>query len=272
MRKISYIVVESLPQLSDDELQLRLETVSAAGYDGVELNLTEPPGVDFDRLEQWLADAGLVIPSFMTGGAYQDGLCLSSPELSVRKKTVERLLGYLRTGRRFDAVLAIGLLQGFRSDEPDPEVANDRIVACLREVASAAEDEGVDLVLEPVNHLQVGFNNSVREVCDVVDRVGSPALHPMADTIHMNIEERSPLDTIRGLRGKLRHFHLCESNGALLGSGNIDFEAVWRALAEIDYERFVSVKVYRGARWDEAAQASIAFVDDLRSRTGYGTS
>jgi D-psicose/D-tagatose/L-ribulose 3-epimerase len=263
MPQLSYIVVDTPAKLPGDQLQRVLASLSAIGYDGAELNLTDPPGVDLDRLHQWLTDLNLVIPSFMTGEAYKDGLCLSSPELSVRKQTVERLIGYLDTARRFNSVLAVGLLQGLRTDEPDSQIANDRIVACLREVAAAAEDKEVEFVLEPVNHLQVGFNNSVEEVCQVVDRVGSSALRPMADSLHMNIEEQDPLECIRRLGGNLRHFHLCDSNGALLGSGNVDLAAVWEALSTSGYQRFVSVKIYRGAPWEQAARSAIEFIHRL---------
>src|SRR3990172_5611455 len=210
MFRLSFIVIERTDRLvSGDRLRNVLEQLRELGYHGVELNLTEPAGIDLDRLEGWLAGLGLVVPSFLTGEAYKDGLCLSSPDLGVRKRTVARLIGYLPTAKRFGAVLVVGLLQGLRSDEHDERVANERIAACLREVAAAAQQHGVEIVIEPVNHLQVGFNHSVAEVRRLIDKVGSPAVKPMVDTIHMNIEERSLTTPILELGPELRHVHLC---------------------------------------------------------------
>ena len=127
----------------------------------------------------------------------------------------------------------------------------------------AAVDEGVELVVEPINHLQVGFHNSVNEVRDLVAAIDVPAFKLMVDTIHMNIEETSLIEPIRACGAALRHVHLCESNGALLGSGHIAFKVVLETLDEIGYDGFASVKVYRKAGFREAAQRSLDFLRAL---------
>ncbi len=269
MIRYSYIVINPLASFaSNGEIQSTLAILKACGYEGVEFNLTQPQGVGLDRLEGWVADAGLVIASFLTGEAYREGLCLSSPDGEIRRRTVRRLIGYLSVARRFNAVLVVGLLQGLRSDEPDESLAQDRIVDGLREVAAAAEEMAVEVEVEPVNHLQVGFNNSVSEVRRLIETVGSPALGPMVDTIHMNIEERSLTQPILDCGPDLRHVHLCESNASLFGSGHIDFAAVIGALDEIDYDRFASVKVYRGAGLEEAARSSMEVLRKLVPTSG----
>ena len=190
MIRLSYLV---LPRLTAFESPERFKGVLAyvreCGYEGVELNITEPFGIEPAVLEGMIEEVGLAIPSFLTGEAYADGLCLSSPDASVRRRTVERLIRYVDVASRFHAVLVVGLLQGLRRDEPDPDVANRRIVDGLKPVAEAAGAKGVDLVIEPVNHLQVGFNNTVAEVRALIAAIGSPAVRPMVDTIHLNIEE-----------------------------------------------------------------------------------
>jgi len=264
MVHFSYILMDLLASFeSDDALRRRFALLKECGYEGVELNLTDPPGVDLDRLQGWLTDLGLVMPSFLTGAAYNDGLCLSVPNPEVRRRTVERLIGYLDIAKQFGAILVVGLLQGLRSDEPDPAVANGRIADGLREVAAAAESKGVEFVVEPVNHLQVGFNNSVAEVRQLAATVGSGAIKPMVDTVHMNIEESSLVQPILDCGPELRHVHLCESNGALLGSGHVDFAAVLAALDQIGYDRFASVKVYRKASFEEAAASSIEYLKQI---------
>ena len=267
MVPLSYIIIDPLSSFaSDDEIHRILVLLKECGYAGVELNLTDPPGIDLDRLEGWLTELELVVPSILSGGAYAEGLCLASPERDVRRRTVERLIGYLETAQRFGAILIVGLLQGLAQDEPDVEAAKARIVDCLREVATAAEGKAVDLVVEPVNHLQVGFNNTVAEVRELARRVGSPALRPMVDTIHMNIEETSLVEPILACGPQLRHVHLCESNGSRFGTGHIDFAAILKALATVRYDYFASVKVYRGASVEEAIRSSITHLRSANSR------
>lgn len=267
MIRLSYIV---LPRLTAFESPERFASVLSilrdCGYDGVELNITEPLGIDPGWLERLIGERGLVIPSFLTGEAYGDGLCLSSPDSAVRQRTVDRLIGYLNVAQRFQAILVVGLLQGLRRDEPDALVANRRIADCLKSVADAASKKQVEIVIEPVNHLQVGFNNSVAEVRALIAAIGSPAVRPMVDTIHLNIEESSLTAPIVECGRSLRHVHLCESNAGLFGTGHVDFAAVGRALREIAYDGFASVKVYRHANMEDAARSSIEYL----RRIGFG--
>lgn len=257
----SYMVID-FADLGGD-FAAGLGFIRDCGYAGVELNLTPAVLGQLDAIERSVEACGLVVPSLLTGAAYAEGLCLSATDPRRRAGAVARLREYLPIAQRFNALLVVGLLQGLRSDEADAAVANERIAAGLREVGLAAQDAGVRVVVEPINHLQVGFNNSVGEVCALIERVGVPAVGPMVDTIHLNIEEKSLTQPIFACRGALRHVHLCESNGGVLGSGHIDFKAVLAALDAIGYAGFASVKVYRQARLRQAAPLSLAYLRGL---------
>ncbi|MXY50549.1 MAG: sugar phosphate isomerase/epimerase [Gemmatimonadetes bacterium] len=238
--------------------------IRSIGYDGVELNLTPELAGLLDQVEDAARANELPVVSLLTGAAYGEGLCLSVPDASIRDRTVERLVDNMETANRFGAILVVGLLQGLRSDEPDPAVAQARIVSCLRRVGREAEGRGVEIVIEPVNHLQVGFNNSVGEVLRLIRDTGSTAFHPMVDTIHMNIEETSLIQPIHDCGARLRHVHLCESHGGLPGTGRIDFAAVLDALEDVGYPHFASVKVYRKVGLRDAAEQSMAFFRELK--------
>lgn len=256
--RYSYMVIDFAT--IGENLAANLDFIKACGYEGVELNLTPDCLARLDEVAPLIAERGLLVPSFLTGAVYQQGLCLSVADPARRAGAVARLQSYLPIARRFNAILVVGLLQGLRQDEADVEVANARIAAGLREVGLAAEEQGVELVVEPINHLQVGFNNSVQEVRELIAAIDVPALRPMVDTIHMNIEETSLVQPIRDCGATLRHVHLCESSGGVLGSGHIDFKAVLDALDEVGYAGFASVKVYRKAGFRESAQASLEYL------------
>ncbi|MSS72413.1 MAG: sugar phosphate isomerase/epimerase [Candidatus Latescibacteria bacterium] len=266
MFKFSYIMVAPPKDFGPfADFERALGRLAELGYRGVEFSITHPLGFDVDALERALKATGLALPSLLTGWSYfNEGLSLCSPDPAVRDRAVQRLLGHLDVAARFNALLVVGQMQGFRSDEPDEKAANERIVDCLRRVARAAETKGVILVLEPVNHLQVGFNHTVAQALDLIRRVGSPALRPMVDTLHMNIEEKSLTDPILTAGAALTHVHLCETNGSLLGSGHLDFPAVFRALSDVRYDGFISVKIYQGASWEEGASGAMAFLKAMR--------
>jgi sugar phosphate isomerase/epimerase len=257
MTRYSFLILQPPAPADADQLRRQFDHIRGCGYDGVELNLALASLNLMGRLGKWLADSGLALPSCCTGEAYADGLCLSSPNPTARRGAVARLTEYLDAVRPFRAILVIGLLQGTQRDEPNADVAKGRIAECLQELGAAAEARGAEFVIEPVNHLQAGFVNTVEDVRTMIRAIGSPAIRPMVDTVHMNIEEPSLTQPIYDCGSELRHVHLCESNGGLFGTGHIDFAAVLEALDGVGYDGFGSVKVYRRAPMDEAIETSI---------------
>jgi sugar phosphate isomerase/epimerase len=133
MIRYSYMFIDTRAIFAGD-LSPTFDLVRSCGYEGVELNLF--PGLieQSDRLQQALDTNGLTVPAVLTGAAYNDGLCLSSADQSVRQGAVEYLIDCLEIAQRFQSILVVGLLQGLRSDEPDPVVANRRIVDGLQRV------------------------------------------------------------------------------------------------------------------------------------------
>jgi sugar phosphate isomerase/epimerase len=264
MVKLSYIIVEGLDSFGSlENFTAALRHLHELGYAGVEFNLTQPAPFEVEELARFVESIHLPVVSFLTGANYfKDGLCLSSPHAEVRQRAVERLQDCAKIAARFGAVIVIGLMQGFLSDEPDRVVGAARIEECLKQVVEAAERHGTTLVLEPVNHLQAGFHNSLSEVMDLVARIDSARLKPMLDTFHINIEETSMTEPIFRVGRELGHFHLCESNGSLLGSGHLNFKEIFGALDAIGYAGYASVKVYRHP-WAVGAEASIRFLAGL---------
>jgi sugar phosphate isomerase/epimerase len=263
--KLSFLFYEPIPDLA--ELSRRMERLSAMGYAGVELSAMHPPPYPAEELLRVAERNRLPVVSFLSGWSYSnEKLCLASRDAGVRQRAVERLWSYVEYAAPLQALIVVGLMQGLRSDEPDGAVAAGRIEECLRRAAERAAARGVTLVLEPVNHLQVGFHHTAAEASALVERVGSPALSYMLDTIHLHIEERSVCETILKHGGRIRHFHLCESNGAAFGTGAIDFPQVLAALRKSGYDGFVSVKIYRQLGWEEAARTAAERILPLMAR------
>jgi D-psicose/D-tagatose/L-ribulose 3-epimerase len=264
MAKFSFILCDPLESFGDlGAFASVLRTIKQLGFAGIECNLIARDLASADRLLQLVEEIQLPIVSFLTGANYfSEGLCLSSPNVETRQRAVESLCRFTAVAAQFNAVLVVGQMQGFRSDEPHVSAAEARIEDALRQVAASAEANGATVVVEPVNHLQCGFHNTLEAVVNLVGRIGSARVRPMLDSFHMNVEEKSMTEPIRRAGNNLAHFHLCESNGSFLGSGRLDFEPILAALESIDYRGFVSVKVYREA-WETAARATS---EHLRSR------
>ncbi len=84
----------------------------------------------------------------------------------------------------------------------------------------------------------------------------------MLDSFHINIEETSPIEPIARVGSQLGHFHLCDTNAGLLGTGHLDIPAVFAALEAIGYGGFVSVKSYRHP-WRQGAETGMRHLKSL---------
>jgi sugar phosphate isomerase/epimerase len=259
LMRFSFLCPEPITRLA--EIESRMSTLAALGYQGIELVAFRPCEYTVKQVAELSVRRHLPVVSLLSGWSHaHEGLSLASGDPIVRGKTVCRLNDYVGDAEQLRARIVVGLLQGLRSEEPDPANASERIVEGLRRVARNAQSRGVTVVLEPVNHLQVGFNHTVAEAAATVERVGSPAVGYMLDTFHMNIEERSPIEVIKTHAGRIRHFHLCETNGGHFGTGHLNFSATLLALEGGGYDGFVSVKVLRTSDWEDAARESARYL------------
>ena len=117
----------------------------------------------------------------------------------------------------------------------------DNSVKSMKEIIKVAEDAGITYCVEAVNRFESCVINTCEEAVAYVDAVGSKNLGVLLDTYHMNIEEKSIGDAIRFAGDKLLGFHTGENNRTAPGRGHLDWDEIFRALAEIGYKhRIVS--------------------------------
>jgi len=106
----------------------------------------------------------------------------------------------------------------------------------LREVCRFAQDFGVTLGIEPVNRYETYLVNTARQALDLADMVGEPNIAVHLDTYHMNIEEKDFYEATRSAAGRLCHYHLCENDRGIPGTGLVDWDGIFRALGEMNYQ------------------------------------
>lgn len=230
--------------------------VKRAGYTAVELAITDPERIDHEEVMNALHRENLCLLSLTTGqAAAKEGLSLSSPDIGIRKRTVDRIQAHMRFAKSALAVVIVGSLRGVDSDIR-------LLVESLRECT--AYDPAVKIALEPLNRYESRLVNTAAEGLEVVKRVGAENLGLLLDTFHANIEEREISQAFRDAGERLFHVHLADSNRYAPGFGHINFEEVWKALAAIGYqgglaieafllpseEEFLSSAVAVRARWD----------------------
>ena len=122
-------------------------------------------------------------------------------------------------------------------DKNEKEDMFRRSVESMQEVMKVAEKEGVTVCCEAVNRFESPLINTAAEAIKFADMVDNEYIGIHLDTYHMNIEEDDMGAAIRLVGKRLRHFHTGDNNRNIPGRGHIDFDVVFKALADIGYER-----------------------------------
>ncbi|UCF10784.1 MAG: sugar phosphate isomerase/epimerase, partial [Candidatus Bipolaricaulota bacterium] len=204
-----------------------MRRVKDAGFDGVELAITDPDRVDHSSVAKALDADGLRLLSITTGqAAALEGLSLSSSDDGVRHRAVERIERHMFLAASFDAVVIVGSLRGADGDRT---LLTDSLRRC------AALNPEIKLAFEPLNRYESRLVNTVEESLRLLDDVGADNLGLLFDTFHANIEEPSVEAALQRAGERLFHVHLADSNRWVPGHGHTDFRGVWQALERIDY-------------------------------------
>lgn len=173
---------------------------------------------------------------------------------------------------------------GYTSGEPPTEQEYAHIARALTPVARRAAEYGMTLGLEPCNRYETHLLNTAEQAVRLIERIGEPNVMIHLDTYHMNIEEKGFAHGIRVAGKHLRYIHLSESDRGVPGTGTVDWDATFKALAETGFdgdmviESFVTLppEIARALSvWrpvadsaEQVLQDGVPFLRDLARRHG----
>ena len=134
-------------------------------------------------------------------------------------------------------------------------IAEQQFAMLLRELGPLAANQGVAVVIEPLNRMECNFINSVPEAAALVAACNHPNIQLLADFYHMLRDDQSP-DDIRRHGARLRHVHLAEqANRTPPGVAGDDFRPFLKALAQVNYRGAISIEANWGDLPAEAGHA-----------------
>jgi len=233
-----------------------IKKINKMGYDGVELAVRNPELLDLKDLESILADNNLTVPAIGTGQAFgEEGLSFTNPDANIRRKATERIKSHIELAAHFNAKVIIGLIRGIIEEKSDFQQAESMLIEALSECA--AENESIDLVIEPLNRYECNILNTAAETVQLIQKCNAKNIGLLLDTFHMNIEEPSIEDSISKHKDHLFHFHVADSNRWFPGAGHIDFRKLINTLYKINYKGFISAEMLPLPDPDTAAEMTI---------------
>lgn len=214
------------------------EKVREMGFDILEICVEDPKTIDaksiLGRLEKNRLETTIC-------GVFGPDRDASSEDASIRDQAVryintcvdiaQQLNSRVVAGPMYSAVGKTRLLS-----PSEKEQQWQWAVDSLRKAGDYAGERNVKLALEPLNRFETDFINTAEQGLELVDRIGNSNVGLLLDTFHMNVEEKDSAEAIRKAGAHIFHFHTCENDRGTPGTGQVNWNAVKRALSDARYE------------------------------------
>ena len=246
-----------------DDLQSIFHRIKDLGYDGIELGIRDPLEVDVSLVESYSEKFELPVIAIGTGQAYVDeGLSLTSEDMEVQERAIDRIKKHIDLAARLGASVIIGLIRGNPS-RPRMGEALSLLRKNLGICAGYAEESNVLILLEPVNRYESSLLNRLSEgkaFIESLEKSDYGVVRLLADTFHMNIEERDIPEAIEEVFPLIGHVHVADSNRLAPGQGHTDFDSIFKKLKELGYKRYISAEILPQPSFDEAARLTMDFL------------
>jgi len=232
-------------------------------YDGIELSLLEPEKIDIDEIIEIKDSYEMEIPALGTGLTFiRFGFSFGDLEESNRKKAIDRIEKYIEFGQKTQSKVIIGLIRGRYKYDSNPSKERLNIIASLKECCRMAENNGVELVFEPINRFEIDSYNTISQSKELIEEVGSDHLKLLIDSFHTNLEE-DPIymwDKLKSISHDIGHVHLSDTTRRDPGSGHFDFKTFLSVLKETGYDQYVSLETIMKPSFEEVAKNSAQYL------------
>ncbi len=215
----------------------KLRNIELCGYDAIELNY---PGV--------IDDVPGVKATLAASPLHARTMCLTPGHdlADLDDDPAARLSLFLRS---LDLAADLGVetlvsvpVLGPLPQKVTEEEELDAYASALQTLGEAAEERGLQIVIEPLIRYETHLLNTLAEAASAASRAGHPAIKILADFFHMNVEEADIAASIRESSEWIGHVHLADSNRLNPGCGHLDFGPGLRALAEGSYDDVLALE------------------------------
>lgn len=261
-----------LPDWKAVEGEYAIKKSAAAGFDVLEILLPPSREIDTAAVRKQLKENGIeAICSY--------NLPANSHIPFYPEKALSDIIWALEKAKELESPVLAGVLHsgiGVFSGAVKTAKEQETVVQVLSAAADHAKGLGITICIEPINRYESYVCNVAGDVLALIDQVGSDALALHLDTFHMNIEEENFYNPVINAGRHLKHLHITESNRGMPGEGNVHWDDLFKALAEVKYdgalvlENFSSsikgmserVNLWQPSKHnaDELAAGSLAFI------------
>lgn len=143
----------------------------------------------------------------------------------------------------------------------------DGICRFLERAAKAARTYGLKIGIEPCNRYETHLINRGIDAAWIIERIGADNVFIHLDTYHMHIEEESFAAGFEAAAPYLGYVNVSEANRGVPGRGMLNWDAAFKAMADIGYEGPITlesmnhVDVDMAAVWRQATENPADVID-----------
>ncbi|MCE3602903.1 hydroxypyruvate isomerase [Massilia sp. P8910] len=223
----------------------RFGAARANGFDGVEFLF--PYAFEADQIAERLArhDLQLVLHNLPAGDwdAGERGLACDPRRIGQFQDSVALALDYA-------VALGVGRLHCLAGKLPPdvaPALAHDTYVANLRFAAARLAAHGIDLLIEPINTVDMPgyFLTGSAQAAAVIAECGATNLFMQYDIYHMQRMEGELANTLRARLPLIRHIQAADNPGRHEpGTGEINYRYLFALLDELGYGGWVGCEYH----------------------------
>lgn len=220
--------------------------VKAMGYDVFEISVENPALIDVHEAKLILKQHNL--DAIICGAFGPDrNICSADPTLRENAKSYIRWL--------VDAAVVVGseVVCGPMYSSVGKEHLEDEVsrklewklaVEGVREMADYAAQKSVKLAFEPLNRFETDMINVVSQGMTFIDEVGRSNVGFHLDTFHMHLEEKDSAKAIQMAGNRIFHFHACENDRGVPGTGQVHWAEIAVALKAVKYSGPVVIESF----------------------------
>ena len=228
---------------SKDQCREAIKNTAEAGYGLIEIPALDPKSIDVEHTKATLKEFGLK-------GACSLGLSfdadINNEDSQIAQRGEARLMDALNVVENLGGDYLGGVIFSAlgKYKLPPTKKSRDNAVVALKRLAIAAQAKGITLGLEPVNRYESNLLNTGSQALEMIKDIGEPNVVVHLDIYHMNIEEQDLVSPVLQAGSKLGYVHIGASHRGPLGTGNIDFDSFFGALAKIGYKGTITFESF----------------------------
>ena len=220
--------------------------VKSMGFDILEIACENPELINVIQVKNILENISLM-PIVCGAFGPVRNICSTDPEIVENAKIYIRWL--IDAAEELGSPVVCGPMysavgKAHFEDEDDRKAEWDRSVVGIREMAQYAKSKDIKLALETLNRFETDMLNIVSQGLDFINQTGMDNVGLHLDTFHMHLEEKNSGDSIRLANNKIYHFHACENDRGVPGTGQVHWDEVAEALRDVNYDGPVVIESF----------------------------